>query len=94
LVNICESIHDLLEQAEKYKDELAEKKGMNICDTCDASNPKDAVFCMKCGSKLPVKDVCAEVKEEYPEGCSEDCFEDEECAEEKEEEIIDNPTEE
>lgn len=97
LVNICESIHDLLEQAEKYKDELAEKKGLNICDVCDASNPKDAVFCMKCGSKLPVKEACTETcEEECPEGCPEDCFEDEECAEGTctEEDIIDVPTEE
>ena len=82
LVNICEAIHDLLEQAEKYQDELAEKKGLNICDVCDASNPKDAVFCMKCGSKLPVKETCEEVCEETcPEGCPEECFEDEDCGE-------------
>ena len=94
LVNICVTIHDMLETVEKYKDELAEKKGLNICDACDAENPKDAVFCMKCGNKLPVKNVCAEscedVCDEDCEGCPEECFEDEGC----EEAVCDETTEE
>ena len=94
LASICESIHDLMEQAEKYQEELAEKKGLSICDSCDAANPKDAVFCMKCGSKLPVKEVPTET---YEEGCPEECFEDEDEANdifEAEEEIIDIPVDE
>ena len=89
LANICVAIHDMLEEVDKYKDELAEKKGLNICDSCDASNPKDAVFCMKCGNKLSVKEtatevceeVCEETCEEACEGCPEECFEDEEVKE-------------
>ncbi len=90
LINLCISVHDMLEEVEKYKDELAEKKGLNICDSCDTTNPKDAVFCMKCGSKLPVKVVKEEKFEddfddECEDGCPEDCFEDEEVKEETEE---------
>ncbi len=90
LVNLCVAVHDMLEEAEKYKDELAEKKGLNICDACDATNPKDAVFCMKCGSKLTVKPVVEEHDEDDCEdvcedGCPEECFEDEEVKEDTEE---------
>jgi len=97
LANICVALDDMLAEVEKYKDELAEKKGLNVCDSCDATNPKDAAFCMKCGSKLSVKeaytekckDVCEEVCEETCEGCPDDCFEDEEVKE-----VVGVPTEE
>ncbi len=74
LADVCEAIRDLMEQTEKYKDELAEKKGLAICDACDASNPKDALFCMKCGAKLPVRE--SDIK-----ACPEECFEEDDYVE-------------
>ncbi len=87
LANICVAIDDMLAEVEKYKDELAEKKGLNICDSCEASNPKDAAFCMKCGSKLTVKTVVEKTEEPVceetcEEGCPDECFEDDVCDEE------------
>ena len=87
LANICVAIDDMLAEVEKYKDELAEKKGLNICDSCEASNPKDAAFCMKCGSKLTVKTVVEKTEEAVceetcEEGCPDECFEDDICEEE------------
>lgn len=55
LVTLCDAIGDLMKQAEQYQEELADKKGIIICNVCSSSNPKDAFYCMKCGNKLPVK---------------------------------------
>ena len=82
VVNICVAIADMLNEVEKYKEELAEKKGLNLCDACEATNPKDATFCMKCGNKITAKKaeegVVETVCEETCDGCSEECFETEE----------------
>lgn len=79
---ICENIHDVQEEIQKYQEELSRKKGRNVCDACDTNNPKDAVYCMKCGSKL----AHAEQKFEHGEfetgGCPEECFVDEADTEE------------
>lgn len=64
LAELCDGILELRRQAASYKEELAGRKGQNICSSCGAPNPQNAVFCMKCGTVLPVRE---EETEETPE---------------------------
>lgn len=63
LAELCDGILELRRQAASYKEELAGRKGQNICSACGAPNPQNAVFCMKCGTILPVRE---EEKEDTP----------------------------
>lgn len=63
LAELCDGILELRRQAASYKEELADRKGQNICSACGAPNPQNAVFCMKCGTILPVRE---EEKEDTP----------------------------
>lgn len=60
LAEICDGILELRKQIQGYKEELAGRKGQNICASCGTLNPQNAVFCMQCGAMMPVK-------ERYPE---------------------------
>lgn len=53
LAQMCDHIMDLQHQTAKYKEELANKKGLYICPACGSANPKDAAFCMHCGTEMP-----------------------------------------
>lgn len=52
LAQMCENIMELKNQAARYQEELANRKGQNICPACGSSNPKDAAFCMHCGTVI------------------------------------------
>lgn len=61
LAEVCDNIMELQNQVADYKEELASRKGQNICPACGSANPKNAAFCMHCGAELP--------KEEKEEDC-------------------------
>ena len=72
----------LQKELAECKESMAAKQGKNVCPACGISNPKDAVFCMYCGTELPGEE---EEKEEewFTQGPVEET-EDQEEKEEKE----------
>lgn len=53
LTEVCGLIMDLQKQTASYKEELANRKGQTVCPACGSGNPRDAVFCMHCGTVIP-----------------------------------------
>lgn len=79
---LCQEIMRMEKEIALCKEQAAEKKGLVICPSCSASVPKEASYCMHCGTQLPVK------QEEKPEDASftevpEDAFEPEETGAEQ-----------
>ena len=69
LAGHCEVVMGLQKELAECKESMAAKQGKNVCPACGISNPKDAVFCMYCGTELPGEE---EEKEEewFTQGCS------------------------
>ena len=82
LTGHCEVVMGLQKELAECKESMAAKQGKNVCPACGISNPKDAVFCMYCGTELPGEE---EEKEEewFTQGPVEET-EDQEEKEEKE----------
>ena len=53
LADVCSKIMELQKETASYKEELAGRKGQNVCPVCGSGNPKDAAFCMQCGAPMP-----------------------------------------
>ena len=53
LAGHCEVVMGLQKELAECKESMAAKQGKNVCPACGISNPKDAVFCMYCGTELP-----------------------------------------
>ena len=53
LTGHCEVVMGLQKELAECKESMAAKQGKNVCPACGISNPKDAVFCMYCGTELP-----------------------------------------
>ncbi len=49
---LVDEIEEKLSEINKTKDDISKISGSNTCEKCNSSNPKDAVFCTKCGEKL------------------------------------------
>lgn len=47
-----DAINSIYKEIDHLKNELAEKKGMQICPKCGAFVARDAKFCNECGEKL------------------------------------------
>ena len=68
LAGHCEVVMGLQKELAECKESMAAKQGKNVCPACGISNPKDAVFCMYCGTELPGEEEEKEEKEgEEPE---------------------------
>lgn len=52
IASVVEEIDDLVEDRASTEAKLAVLKNQVICDTCGAKNPQEAVYCVKCGSRL------------------------------------------
>ncbi len=52
IASVVEEIDGLYAERAKIEARLASLKNQVICDTCGAKNPEDAVYCVKCGSRL------------------------------------------
>ncbi|MCI8593325.1 MAG: zinc ribbon domain-containing protein [Lachnospiraceae bacterium] len=66
---ICEDITELKAEIASYKDEISKYRGESVCPECGAAVPDEAAFCMKCGTRMPVREV--EFEEEGAEADSE-----------------------
>ena len=53
LADVCSKIMELQKETASYKEELAGRKGQNVCPVCGSGNPKDAAYCMQCGAPMP-----------------------------------------
>lgn len=64
-------IREALEKIEELKNEVAQRKGKQICPVCGAANEADALYCNKCGAKCGAvytgEDESAEEVEEVEE---------------------------
>ena len=49
---LANEIEQKLYEINKIKDEISSISGSKTCEKCNNVNPKDAVFCTKCGEKL------------------------------------------
>lgn len=54
---ICEDITELKAEIASYKDEISKYRGESVCPECGAAVPDDAAFCMKCGTRMPVRET-------------------------------------
>lgn len=95
VAQICDHIMELQNQTVGYKEELAGRKGQNICPACGSANPKDGAFCMHCGAVMPKEEPVKEdiftagpVKEQTAEEAEEEVRE--ACMEEKEAETAES----
>ncbi len=52
IASVVEEVDGLYAERAKIEARLASLKNQVICDTCGAKNPEDAVYCVKCGSRL------------------------------------------
>jgi ribosomal protein L40E len=50
--SVVEEIDGLVEDRASTEAKLAALKNQVVCDTCGAKNPQEAVYCVKCGSRL------------------------------------------
>lgn len=64
---IGEIIFQRFSDGEVMDEELAGRKGQNICASCGTLNPQNAVFCMQCGAMMPVKEEYQNEKQEFSE---------------------------
>lgn len=51
---LVEEIDDKRKELKDIHDEIAVLQKAKECPCCQTKNPKDAYYCQKCGSKLPV----------------------------------------
>ena len=63
LTGHCEVVMGLQKELAECKESMAAKQGKNVCPACGISNPKDAVFCMYCGTELPGEEEETKEKE-------------------------------
>ena len=93
LAGHCEVVMGLQKELAECKESMAEKQGKNVCPACGISNPKDAVFCMYCGTELPGEE---EEKEEewFTQGPVEETEDQEEKEGEEPETEVEEETEE
>lgn len=56
IAGLCKDIIQLEKDIAACRDEVANRKGQNICPACGAFAPKEAAFCMRCGAPIPVKE--------------------------------------
>ncbi len=71
---LCESIGARCESIEKYKLQIAELKGEEICPNCKSELKDDMVYCPTCGMKIerPAhEDECCESGDEGDGACDE-----------------------
>lgn len=82
---LCEEITEHKVAIAKMKENMAKKKGEKICASCGAVLPKDAQFCLRCGSECkeePQEEVVEDPKPAPEE--EENLFQEEEAQEEPE----------
>lgn len=74
IVELCQEIIQLQSEIAECKETIANKRGKNICPACGASAPREADFCMKCGSAIPKPEETEDAKFEDAEDIFEEDF--------------------
>ena len=69
---LCQQIDQHMAQIDKYKGDLAGRKGCKVCPSCKEAVDKSAAFCPYCGAACPTVE---------PEDAAEDVVDMEEVAE-------------
>ena len=75
MASLVEDIDEKRGELKKIRDKIAVLQKAKECPCCQTKNSRDAYYCQKCGSKLPVQeDDCAEsdIRSEDDCGCDED----------------------
>ncbi len=85
-------INNLKESLEIINEHIAAAKNQRKCPSCDASVPKNSIFCNICGAKLE-EDVAEEQTAEEPIEQTEETPVEEAVAETAEEEVAEKPAE-
>lgn len=62
-VEFCEAIAEREDSIESAKQEIADLKGMDICDKCGSYVDEKATFCSKCGAKVEDAEAAFEDEE-------------------------------
>mgnify|MGYP004657961699 FL=1 len=65
----CEKIDEIRKDIDTKRNQYAKLRNLKRCAECENENDADAVFCNKCGAKLP--EVEADEVEDMPGGASE-----------------------
>ncbi|WP_077533694.1 zinc ribbon domain-containing protein [Massiliimalia massiliensis] len=50
--SLCEEIDELLSKLDALNKEIAELKNVTVCPGCGQNNPKENVYCSKCGARI------------------------------------------
>lgn len=77
-VELCEAIEDREESIEEYNKQVADLKGMDVCQNCKEHLEADVVYCPKCGTKVERPEVVVEDAEIEKVEADEAEFEEEE----------------
>lgn len=64
---ICEDITELKAEIASYKDEISKYRGESVCPECGAAVPDEAAFCMKCGTRMPVREADFDEEDAVPD---------------------------
>lgn len=93
-VELCEAISDREDSIEAYNKQVADLKGLEVCENCKEHVDASAAYCPKCGTKIE-REEKEEVSEEIIEEAEEDIFEEEpiEVVEVVEAEVVEDVTE-
>lgn len=72
IADICQEIMSLQCEIAECKEKIADKKGKVICPACGADAPKEADYCMRCGSPIPRQERaqeadCRQAPQEEPD---------------------------
>lgn len=65
----CVQIDELKAQIDEKRSLYAKLRNLKRCADCEYENEAEAVFCCKCGSRLPEAEVCSE--DDMPPGTEE-----------------------
>ncbi len=75
VASLVEEIDDKRGDLKKIRDKIAVLQKAKECPCCQTKNPKEAYYCQKCGSKLPVQEDGTEAETQSDDSCG--CEEDE-----------------
>lgn len=72
IAEVCREIMQLQSEIAECKETIASKKGQIICPACGSNAPREAEFCMKCGSPIPQPEETEDAHFEDAEDTAED----------------------
>lgn len=83
LAKLCEKIKKYQKEIDICKSEIADIKGVKVCDSCGSPIPEEADYCMKCGNPKPADDDVEDAEFENAADPDDEPEEDEEISDEE-----------